>query len=62
MQIGGTGAEVLKRLGRHYPAPLRREATHENREGGETRAEQPYRRPRVIGIGVKVQWVDNCAA
>lgn len=28
--------------------------------GGER--EQPYRQPRVIGIGVKVQRVDNCMA
>lgn len=48
---GGQG--VLRRLG-----VLRRCGA----KGGERRREQPYRRPAVIGIGVKVQRVDNCAA
>lgn len=67
MQVGGTGAEVFRRLG---DIILRRcggkRLTRTGREerggpGGEER-EQPYRQPRVIGIGVKVQRVDNCMA
>lgn len=60
MQIGGMGRGVEET--HRHPAPLRREATHFNREGSERGRERPYRQPRVIGIGVKVQRVDNCMA
>lgn len=64
MQIGGTGAEVFRRLG---DIILRRcggkRLTRTGREErGGVGGEQPYRQPRVIGIGVKVQRVDNCMA
>lgn len=65
MQIGGTGAEVFRRLGdiilrRCGGKRLTRTGREEGGGGGER--EQPYRQPRVIGIGVKVQRVDNCMA
>lgn len=55
MQMGGTGAEVLRRLGDIIPRRSGEMRLTGTGEGGERRREQPYRRPRVIGIGVKVR-------
>lgn len=64
MQMGGTGegrGRGGQRCsgGRETLSCAAAEGRDSLEEGGR---EQPYRRPSVIGIGVKVQWVDSCAA